>query len=76
MQAGRDLLGSDDLAPCFALELEISAGMVVMVMGVENEGEGPSLALKSREVRGCVRRVDGSGRSSVGVVDQVAIIVT
>ena len=65
----------DDAAAIFLLQLGDAADMVVMMMGDQDVGERPALALQRLDDGAGFRRVDRGGRLRRGVMDQIAEIV-
>src|SRR5690606_30369968 len=57
------------------LQHQIAAGVVVMVMRVENMRQPPALALELAEDWLDLRRVDGRGDARLLVVDEEGVIV-
>ena len=66
---------ADDRAARSPLELEIAARVIRVVMRVQNVGQPPALGIELYLDRGRVRRVDGSGRARLRVVQQIAVVV-
>ena len=72
---GGPVMRSDHATVVFLLQLGDAADMVAVMMGDENIGQRPALALQRLENRPCFRRVDRGGRTGRGIVNQVAEIV-
>src|SRR5215218_8127777 len=66
---------SDDAAIVFLLQFSNPADMVVVVMGDQDIGQRPSLALQRLDDWAGFGRIDRSGRPGRGIVDQIAEIV-
>ena len=65
----------DHPAAVFLLQLGDAADMVVMMMGDQDIGQRPALALQRLDDGGCFRRIDRGGRLGLGIVNQIAEIV-
>src|SRR6185437_13684930 len=57
------------------LQLEIAAGMVRMVVRVDDVGEGQAAALERGQHRRRFRRIDGADRAAGGLAQQIDVIV-
>ena len=64
-----------DRAARSALELEIAARVIRMVMGVQNMGQTPPLRVELYQDLARIRRVHGGRRAGLGVVEQIAVVV-
>ena len=69
------VVGANDPAIIFLLQLGDAADMVVMVVGDENIRQRPALALQRPDDGAGFRRVDRCGGLGCGIVDQIAEIV-
>ncbi len=68
-------MGADPAAAIFLLELGDAADMVAVMMGDQNIGQRPALALQRFQNRPSLRRVDRGGRLGRRVVNQVTEII-
>ncbi len=65
----------DHAAVIFLLQLGDAADMIAVVMGDQDIGQRPALALQRLDDWRSLRRIDRGGRLGRGVVDQIAEIV-
>ena len=72
---GRLVVRRDDAAAVFLLQLGDAADMVVMMVGDQDVGQRPALALQRLDNGGGLRRVDRGGSPGRGIVNQIAEIV-
>ncbi len=68
-------LGADDGGAGRLLEGEIAAGVIVVVMGVEDMRERPAQRIELRFDRGCLGRIDHSDRTALRFAQQPDVIV-
>src|SRR5215212_254965 len=68
-------MGTDYASFIFLLQLGDATDMVTVMMGDQNIGQPPALALQGLNDGSRLRRIDGGGRLRPGVVDQIAEIV-
>ena len=73
--AARVIAVADDSAAGGALQFEIAAGVVVMVMGVENVRQPPAETIERRENRPGEGRIDRRAGAADGIARQIHIIV-
>src|SRR5688572_16509776 len=66
---------TDDRAARFALELEVAACVIPMVMGVQDVGQTPTLRVELSQDLARVGRVDGGRRAGRRIVEQIAVVV-
>ena len=66
---------ADDDRLVMHLELGIAAGVIVVVVGVEDVGRLPAKLVERRDDRPRHRRVDDADRAAVGLAQQVDVIV-
>ena len=67
---------ADDGAAGRRLQLVIAAGVVVVVVGVEDMGEAPALLGQRREHRRRHRRIDRGGDIGLGLVQKIDVVVS
>ena len=68
-------MGRDDAAIVFLLEFGDASDMIAVMMGDQDVGELPALALQSVKDGTCLRRVDRRRRPGFHIVDQITEIV-
>ena len=68
-------LGSHDRAAGRCLDLHIAAGVIAMVMGVQDVGDRPALGFGCVQYRSGHRRIDHGGVAGHRAVGQIDIIV-
>ena len=66
---------ADDRAARRALQLEIAARVIRMVMGVQDMRQPPALRVELPRDLARIGRVDGRGRAGLGIVQQIAVVV-
>jgi hypothetical protein len=68
-------LGADDGATCRFLELQVTAGVIAVMVGDQQVRQLPALRLQPREDGLGVGRVDRRRDARLGVVDQHTVVV-